>query len=200
MGDGGAGTAERDGRRVDASRRVDAEERARGLEGRTTTIELFKERMKFSAGHFTIFDERHRERLHGHNFGVFCALTGLVDDNGMLADYGEYKRDLQAVCDSLDEYFLLPGDSPHLTIRDAGPDRIEALFADDVIPFLRKDVRVLPVRNVTLEELSRYLVQELVKDDGRLTRDRLIEVVVKVSSGPGQTASHRWRSPSAILA
>jgi len=166
----------------------------------TTTIELFKEAMKFSAGHFTIFDATHRERLHGHNFSVYCALTGTVDDNGMLADYGGYKRDLQQLCDGLDEYFLLPAASPHLTLRDDGPDRIEAIFDGQAIPFLRKDVLVLPVRNVTLEELARYLVSEIASDDGRLARDRLTEIVVKVSSGPGQMASHRWTAPASAPA
>ena len=39
-----------------------------------TTIELSKEYLKFSAGHFTVFSATERERLHGHNFSV-SALT-----------------------------------------------------------------------------------------------------------------------------
>ena len=40
---------------------------------RTTTLELYKEEMKFSAGHFTIFSATERENLHGHNFSVYVA-------------------------------------------------------------------------------------------------------------------------------
>lgn len=157
----------------------------------TTTIELFKEAMKFSSGHFTIFSATERERLHGHNFGVYCALTGEVDDNGMLADYGPYKRGLIELCRGLNEYFLLPGESPHLRVETDG-ERLTARFGGEAIPFLAKDVRVLPVRNVTLEELARYLTGEVTADRERLVRDRIHEVLVKVSSGPGQFASHRW--------
>ncbi|MFP2903776.1 6-pyruvoyl trahydropterin synthase family protein [Pyxidicoccus sp. 3LFB2] len=59
---------------------------------RTTTIELHKEEMKFSAGHFTIFSATHRENLHGHNFTVYVALTGAVVENGLLSDYGPLKQ------------------------------------------------------------------------------------------------------------
>lgn len=159
-----------------------------------STIELFKEAMKFSAGHFTIFSATERERLHGHNFTVYCALTGAVDDNGMIADYGGYKQKLMALCRSWNEYFLLPADSPHLRIERDG-DRVLAHYADEIIPFLARDVLVLPVRNVTLEELARLFVERVVEDAEMITRDRITRVVVKVSSAPGQFASSVWTAP-----
>ena len=44
----------------------------------TTTIELHKEAMKFSAGHFTIFGPDRREPLHGHNFTVKAEITAEI--------------------------------------------------------------------------------------------------------------------------
>ncbi|EQD50251.1 hypothetical protein B1A_13514, partial [mine drainage metagenome] len=35
---------------------------------RSVEVDLSKERMKFSAGHFTVFSASERENLHGHNF------------------------------------------------------------------------------------------------------------------------------------
>ena len=84
---------------------------------RTTTIELFKEEMKFSAGHFTIFSASERENLHGHNFTVSVAIEGVVNDNGMLADYGVYKRWVIDRCRAWNETFMLPGESPHLRME-----------------------------------------------------------------------------------
>ena len=49
-----------------------------------TTIELFKEDMKFSAAHYTIFSATERETLHGHNFNVHAAITAQIHDLGML--------------------------------------------------------------------------------------------------------------------
>jgi len=157
------------------------------------TIELFKEAMKFSAGHFTIFTQTHRERLHGHNFSVYCAITGAVDHNGMLADYRRYKEHLNGLCSTWNEYFLLPGRSPYLRIERIG-DRVDAHYGDEVIPFLAKDVLVLPARNITLEELSRLFTERLVADKAMLERDRIEQIKVKVSSGPGQWGSTLWEA------
>jgi len=155
-----------------------------------TTIELFKEAMKFSAGHFTIFSATERERLHGHNFTVQAHLTGELDANGMLGDYGEFKRVLFALCDSLDEWVLLPGQSPYLSLREDG-DLLLAQFAGQTIPFLQSDVQVLPIRNVTVEELARYVCARLV-DDGNLTAYPIHHLTIKVSSGPGQFGVASW--------
>jgi 6-pyruvoyltetrahydropterin/6-carboxytetrahydropterin synthase len=158
---------------------------------RTTTIELFKEEMKFSAGHFTIFSATTRENLHGHNFSVSVAIEGTVNDNGMLADYGVYKRWVIDRCKAWNETFMLPGESPHLRIEhhDGG---VTAHFADEKIPFLARDVTVLPAKNITLEELARLFGEGLVKDGASLRSDGVVGLVVKCASGPGQWASWQW--------
>ncbi len=162
---------------------------------RTTTIELFKEEMKFSAGHFTMFSARERENLHGHNFTVSVALEGEVGEAGMLADYGGYKRWIIERCRGWNETFLLPGSSPWLRVeRESG--MVFALFADERIPFLPRDVTVLPVANVTLEELARLFGEGLCADTARLQADRILSITVKCASGPGQWASWRWTRPA----
>jgi 6-pyruvoyltetrahydropterin/6-carboxytetrahydropterin synthase len=163
---------------------------------RTTTIELFKEEMKFSAGHFTMFSATERENLHGHNFTVFVALEGAVGASGMLADYGGYKRWIIERCHQWNETFLLAGQSPWLTIERPADGSICARFADERIPFLPRDVTVLPVANVTLEELARLFGEGLCADVDRLRRDRIVSVTVKCASGPGQWASWRFVSTS----
>ncbi|MBN1207256.1 MAG: 6-carboxytetrahydropterin synthase [Myxococcaceae bacterium] len=161
---------------------------------RTTTIELHKEEMKFSAGHFTIFSATHRENLHGHNFTVYVALTGEVAENGMLADYGPLKRAVIDRCRAWNETFLLPGRSRHLRVERNARGDITAHFQDEELRFLARDVTVLPVENVTLEELARLFGEELVGDGAALQRDRITRVVVKCASGPGQWSSWEWQS------
>lgn len=161
---------------------------------RRSTIELAKESFKFSAGHFTIFGPGQRERLHGHNFTVACAVSGVVGDDGMMADYTRYKDLVEQVCSRWNEYFLLPSASPLLRIEEAG-EQLTAVFGEERIPFLKRDVLLLPVRNVTLEELA-ALVLDTVRARVVELGDPVDEVVVKVSSGPGQSASARWVSPA----
>ena len=57
---------------------------------------------------------------------------------------------------------------------------------------MREDVTMLPVVNITVEELSRWFVNELVADKGELVRHNIEAIVVKVFSAPGQSASHTW--------
>ncbi len=163
---------------------------ADGLQA-TTRIEVFKESMKFSAAHFTIFSATERERLHGHNFSVYAMIDAPVGDNGMCFSYVELKDRLRALCETLDEYMVLPAQSPYLQIEDAAP-QWRVRFADEEMYFLQSDCRVLPIRNSTVEEYSRYLLTELLEDDAFIASAEISEIVIKVSSGPGQSGSSTW--------
>jgi 6-pyruvoyltetrahydropterin/6-carboxytetrahydropterin synthase len=58
--------------------------------------------------------------------------------------------------------------------------------------FLKADTRVLPLRNATVEEFSRYLLQQLLlASEG----DDLREVELCVASGPGQKGCACWHKP-----
>jgi 6-pyruvoyltetrahydropterin/6-carboxytetrahydropterin synthase len=157
---------------------------------RFTTLHIDKEAHKFSAAHFTIFSATERERLHGHNYSVSACFLAPQGENGFSADYNVYKNRLAILCDELDEYLLLAGDSPHQTIKEEGGNyRVE--FVDDEMLFLAKDTLVLPVRNVTVEELAHYLLGKLVQlSQG----EGLREIELCVSSGPGQKGCSLWRS------
>jgi 6-pyruvoyltetrahydropterin/6-carboxytetrahydropterin synthase len=161
---------------------------------RRTKIELFKEEMKFSAGHFTIFSATHRENLHGHNFSIHVEIEALVSENGMAFDYGESKKRLFALCRSLNEIVLLPSRSPHLRIREE-EGRVIACFADEELIFLKRDVLLLPIRNVTLEELADYLLGTIVADVTREPAHGVSAVAVRAFSGPGQSARMEWAAP-----
>ena len=156
-------------------------------------IRLDKENMKFSAGHFTIFGPGERERLHGHNFKVAVVLHACVGDNGLCFDYGIYKQKVVALCRELNEYFLLPGRSPLLSIEAEG-DAVVAVFGGERIPFLRGDVLVLPIANVTLEALAGYLLGRLLEDGAAVAAHGIEAMEVSVASGPGQDATRRWKA------
>ena len=165
------------------------------MDGRLTTIELFKEEMKFSAGHFTIFSATERENLHGHNFTVYAALTGHVSAEGLMADYGPFKLELRSMCETWNETFLLPERSPHLRI-EAGGDEVLAHYDGTTLRFLARDVTLIPVANVTIEELARLFGERLTRDPEALERRGVVGVTIKCASGPGQWASWIWPGPA----
>lgn len=156
-----------------------------------TTIEICKDDLKFSAAHFTIFSADRRERLHGHNFAVGIAVTVPVGPSGMSFSYKEIKNRLRVLCNELDEYTLIPADSAHLEITDDGLyHRVN--FNDEEMLFLKSDTVLLPIRNTTVEEFSRYLLARLVEDKDFLDQYKVSKILLKVSSGPGQWASCCW--------
>ncbi len=156
-----------------------------------TTIEISKEDIKFSAAHFTIFSATERERLHGHNYAVYLAVTSPVGDDGICFSYRDVKTRLRELCERFDEYTLLPEFSPHLRIEDDDEFYV-VWFNNEKIPLRKSDTLLLPIRNATVEEFARHL-RDLFIGDESFVRDRTIcEVVVKVSSGPGQCGSAKW--------
>lgn len=157
-----------------------------------TRIEISKEYLNFSAGHFTIFSATERENLHGHNFHVRCAVTAPVGPNGLAFDYVDLKRVLKALCDTFDERLLLPERSPYLRLeRQEG--QVLVLFADQRMSFLERDVLLLPIRNVTIEELAPLLLARL-RDSRELVGMGLRSIELGVSSGTGQWAVATWES------
>lgn len=154
-----------------------------------TTLYIDKESHKFSAAHYTIFSATERERLHGHNYSVSAKIVAPMGSNGFSADYNLYKNRLAALSNSLDEYMLLAGESPHQVITEEGA-YYRVQFAGEEMLFLRCDTLVLPIRNATVEEFSYYLLQRLLQDSAA---DDLREIELCVASGPGQKGCANWR-------
>jgi len=160
---------------------------------RITRIEVSKEDIKFSAAHFTIFSATERERLHGHNFAVHVSVDAPVLENGMCFSYLELKDRIRRLCREIDEYTILPVDSPYLECKQDG-DLTAVTFAGETMYLLRSDTKELPIRNSTVEEYSSYLLTRLMNDDDFVERNDIRRLVVKVASGPGQSGASTWLS------
>lgn len=155
---------------------------------RLTTLYIDKESHKFSAAHYTIFSATERERLHGHNYSVSARIVAPMGPNGFSADYNVYKSRLAALCDALDEYMVLAGESPYQQIEEQGAC-FRVNFAAQEMLFLQSDTLVLPITNATVEEFSHYLLQRLLLDSAG---DDLREIELCVASGPGQKGCSTW--------
>lgn len=156
-----------------------------------TTIEVNKEDMKFSAAHFTIFSATERERLHGHNFRVSMSISSPANRNGLAFSYKILKDKIRALCDELDEYTILPAQSPYLSVEAHGNELI-AKFNGETLRFLATDCKLLPVPNTTVEAFASYLLDRFLLDDNFVSRHDITHVEMKVSSGPGQWGSCQW--------
>jgi 3-oxoacyl-[acyl-carrier protein] reductase len=129
----------------------------------------------------------------------------------LLVDYGVLKRALRALCDEWDEVLLLPGRSKHLRVDrvEGQADKVRLRFGcgdaaaattaggEDEMVLPASDVLVLPVANITGEELSSLLLQRFLERCGTdLQAAGVHTVSVGVSSGPGQRVTSTWSLPT----
>lgn len=152
-------------------------------------IHLQKENFKFSCSHFTILSANTAERLHGHNYQVRVALkvSELDPDLGLAFDFNEVKPQIKSLCDELDEKILLPANSPYVSVGESG-SQIDVQFNQRHYSFPKEDCVILPVSNITSEELARFVCQELkktFKDTSHLEKIR-----VSVEETRGQSVSY----------
>ena len=151
------------------------------------TLHIDKQAHKFSAAHFTIFSETERERLHEHNYGV-SARSSLKWGNGFSA-ITMYKRCLQKICDAHDEYMLLPGKSPWLSVAERDGE-YHATFAGKTLRFPVDEALLLPIVNVTVEALANYLLSRC----WRRPRSGLLELELFIRLGRPDELSC-WKAP-----
>ncbi len=152
-------------------------------------IHIAKEPLKFSCSHFTIFGHDKAERLHGHNYQVRVAISiDQVDPNlGLAFDFNEVKPMIRAICESLDERILLPNHSPFLKIKK-NRKQIDVQFANKHYSFPEEDTALLPIVNISTEELARMISQQLMKEMAHLPH--WISLKVNVEETRGQSISY----------
>lgn len=99
----------------------------------------------FAAAHFLARYHGTCERLHGHNYKVFVTAAGTVlDDGGMLIDFGVLKAGLRKVISELDHTSL----NDHPAFSDGCPS------AERIALFIYEKMHVeMPGANLTLIEV-----------------------------------------------
>lgn len=150
----------------------------------SVVIEVDNQYLHFSAAHFTVFSSTERERLHGHNFTVRARATSVVQEDGLAFNYQLLKDALYQQCQSLDEYTLIAGDSPHLAIAEQG-DYFSVQFSGQTMLLLQSDTLLLPLPNITLEALGGFIIARL-EQAGLFAKAAIDKLELEVASGPGQ--------------
>jgi 6-pyruvoyltetrahydropterin/6-carboxytetrahydropterin synthase len=152
-------------------------------------VRLRKEGFKFSCSHFTIFGPKSAERLHGHNYyvGVSCKVPDISKELGLAFDFNDLKPLIKKVCDSLDETILIPEESPHLEIA-AQKTSVKVNFSSKEYVFPKEDVTLLPLVNITSEELARFIAYSLI---GQIKQRKIeiTELAVTVKETQGQSVT-----------
>lgn len=155
-------------------------------------IHLQKENFKFSCSHFTVLSEKTAEHLHGHNYQLRVALKvkDLDPNLGFAFDFNEIKPLIKNLCDEVDEKILLPDSSPYVHVTKE-ESQILVQFTHRKYSFPKEDTILLPIRNVTSEELARWACLKLIS---KLENNkRISQVRVSVEETKGQSVSYTHR-------
>lgn len=139
------------------------------------SIQLAKEAFKFSAAHFLIFPDGSAERLHGHNYRVYVDLDAALSQHGLVIDFKAVKPVVRELVDELDEHWLVPGEHPELTHRRRGDGTTEVRYRERRYTAPDEDVLVLPVNNMSAENLATWVGQQLL----RRLRERFPDLSVR---------------------
>lgn len=158
---------------------------------RFANLHIHKEEFAFSAGHFTIFSATEREKVHGHNYYVSIFFKIKIEKNGLAFDYRHYKKKVLNICEQIDRHLLLPSESPYLKLED-GNDYWIAHFNQQKLPFLKEDVIILPLSNITIEELSHWFLQRILDEKQEIQDHGIQGIKVDVYNGPGQSGGASW--------
>ena len=152
-------------------------------------IEFSKPAFKFSAGHMTVFSEKKKEALHGHNYQVAVSLQIDSTLQTQFVSFSTFKKPIYQLCAEWDEKVLLPGKCPFLKVHNAEEIKFDLCGRRYQIP--KDEVVLLPIDNVTCENLSALFLERYLALIGEHCDPKLImsaSVTIWESSGQGVTA------------
>lgn len=162
-----------------------------------TRLFVAKDEHKFSCAHMTIFADGTKERLHGHNYHLACAVE--LDPLGApsILDFALVKQTLTALCAELREHLLVPRNHPQVRIIRQDGAEIELRVCDRRYVLPADEVLLLPVANLVVEDLAQLLWSRVVNALGRpFHAAQVVTVEVTVTESPGQGATYRAPMPS----
>ncbi len=140
--------------------------------------------IRFVAGHFLPSIEK-CSRLHGHNYAVLIEIEGEPGPDGIIIDFISVKEAAHAIVQRIDHRMILPssGASMEVALKEG---HYAVSFNGKNYLFPSGDVAVIPVDNVSAENLSRYFLAEIVRSG--IFGDNVTRVAVGVAEGRGQEA------------
>lgn len=110
-------------------------------------MHLITSESSFDAAHFLTNYEGKCKNIHGHRWRVFVTIKGELT-NGMLVDFGDFKKDIKDLCDYFDHSFIVEKGSLDKKLFDL----LNKQFVLRVVEF-----------RTTAENFSKYIFEEMSK-------------------------------------
>ena len=110
-------------------------------------MHLITSESSFDAAHFLTNYEGKCKNIHGHRWRVVVTIKGELT-NGMLVDFGDFKKDIKDLCDYFDHSFIAEKGSLDKKLFDL----LNKQFVLRVVEF-----------RTTAENFSKYIFEEMSK-------------------------------------
>ena len=110
-------------------------------------MHLITSESSFDAAHFLTNYEGKCKNIHGHRWWVVVTIKGELT-NGMLVDFGDFKKDIKDLCDYFDHSFIVEKGSLDKKLFDL----LNKQFVLRVVEF-----------RTTAENFSKYIFEEMSK-------------------------------------
>jgi 6-pyruvoyltetrahydropterin/6-carboxytetrahydropterin synthase len=146
-------------------------------------IDGWKVNIRFSSAHI-LPTHKKCDVLHGHSYAIHCKVYGKKNEEGMVLDFNTLKSNLREIADTLDHKVLIPEKNRYVKVLK---EEVEICKDSKRYVFPLQDCALLPIENVTAENLSEYILQELL-DKMDLPRN-VEKIEIGVDEGLGQGAS-----------
>jgi 6-pyruvoyltetrahydropterin/6-carboxytetrahydropterin synthase len=137
-------------------------------------------RIGFASAHF-IVDHEKCGRLHGHNYFIKVTISGELNEQHMVLDYGILKDELKSLTKPLDHKVLIPENADGLTINKK-KESVEIITCDKRYLLPKEDIIIVPLPATTAEELAKYFHSKLKSKWPSYT------IKVTIEEAPGASA------------
>ena len=145
-------------------------------------IDFEDPRLGFAAAHFIIGHDK-CGRLHGHNYFIKVKISGDINEQHMVLDYGLLKEELRKLVKPLDHKVLIPAKAEGLQIEEK-EESVEVITCDKRYLLPTSDVVHLPIPATTAEELAKFFHQKLQKIWPKFV------IRVTIEEAPGASATY----------
>lgn len=151
-----------------------------------------RERYKVSCAHMTVFPDGSKERLHGHNYQIGCALEITDISFQKIVPFAMVKRALDELCALWKEKVFLARHNPYHKLLQHDNHTIAFSLCDQRYELPANDVLILETDNITVETLADLAATHMCQRLGSWLKQphvRCLEATVSEAPGQGATCT-----------
>jgi 6-pyruvoyltetrahydropterin/6-carboxytetrahydropterin synthase len=120
--------------------------------------------------------------LHGHTYAIHIRVYGEKNNQGYIIDFSEIKNVVKQIADCLDHKILIANGNSCFCIKE---NEVIVSFDDKKFVFPLSNCVVLPIDNVTAENLAEYVFSQVIKKLHLPSNVSAVEIGVDEGVGQG---------------